>query len=127
MDRPPYHSAVHMRMFETETTGVRPLVGIPGLLLCAQPNSDAKSTAWPMICEHAHPCPPVPSLDADGVWRWATDAVISKRQRRTIVTASVEATEGKETTGALRRTNGCRCLEMPKEQARTIHEVKHSG
>ena len=25
-----------------------------------------------MICEHAHPCPPVaPSLDADGALRWA--------------------------------------------------------
>ena len=64
-------SAVHMRMFETDTTAVRPLVGFLDFLLYAQPDSDAESTAWPMICEHAHPCPPVPSLDADGAWRWA--------------------------------------------------------
>ncbi|KAM0709368.1 hypothetical protein Q7P35_003406 [Cladosporium inversicolor] len=74
----------------------------PDFLPYAQPDSDAESTAWPMVCEHAHPCPPVPSLDADGAWRWAkgrmlTDGVISqRRQRLGIVTASVEATRGRK-------------------------------
>ena len=42
-----------------------------------------------------------PSLDADGAWRiaWLTDGVISQqRQRRRIVTASVEATKGRDMT-----------------------------
>jgi hypothetical protein len=80
------------------------------------PDSDAEFPARPTICEHADPCPS-PMLSTQmargaGQGRCTpTDGVISQRQRRTIVTASVEA------------SNGCRGLEMPEEQD---NEVKHS-
>jgi hypothetical protein len=81
-----------------------------------------------MICEHAHPCPPVPSLDADGVWRiaWLTDGVISQQR---IVTASVEATKGREMTCARLEkaqsgVGGWRCR---RSETGSSSEVKRSG
>jgi hypothetical protein len=38
------------------------------------PDSDAESTAWPMICEHADPCPQSHAFNADGAWRVALGA-----------------------------------------------------
>jgi hypothetical protein len=64
--------------------------GLSGISDMRHLDSDAESTAWPMICEHADPCHPSPMLSTQ-MGRGAgprkcvlTDDVISQRQRRAI-------------------------------------------